>query len=160
MDAWLIVLITIVSGVVLFSICFSIKLRKNKRRAAARNAAYSATIVVQPTQTSNAQDPYQPYLPQNQSIPYPQQNQSMPYPQQSQQLPYPPQMPYNTQSNQFQQQANFPTHTQAMSFVPSTNNQPLFNPQNPQQYFSPPQGIIVSTAPYNPSPSAPPVSRY
>jgi hypothetical protein len=76
-------------------------------------------------------------------------------------VPYPQQMPYPPMhSNQYQQQANFPTHTQAMSFVPSTNNQPLFNPQNPQQYFSPPQGIIVSTAPYNPSPSAPPVSRY
>lgn len=161
MDAWLIVLITIVSGLTLFSILFSLKIRKNKRRAAARNAAYSATIVVQPSQPSNLQDSNQqmPY-PAHQQMPYPSQHQSMPYPPHAnQQMPYPSQqnqqVPYPPQQNQYQQQSNYPTQTQAMSFVPSTNNQPFFNPQNPQQY-----GIIVSTAPYNPSPSAPPVSRY
>lgn len=160
MDAWLIVLITIVSGITLFSILFSIKLRKSKRRAAARNAAYSSTIVVPAQPSCPPQNPLQqmPYNPN----PYPQ-NQSMPYPpqQQQNQQPYPSQMPYPPQQpNQYQQQPNLVTQTQAIGFIPSTNNQPLFNPQNPQQYYSPPQGIIVSTAPYNPSPSAPPVNRY
>lgn len=149
MDAWLIVLITIVSGLTFFCILFSIKLRKNKRRAAGRNAAYSATIVIPARASCPLQNPGQqmPYNPN----PYPQ-NQSMAY---QPQMPYPPQ-----QSNQYQQQPNLVTNTQAIGFVPSTNNQPLFNTQNPQQYFSPPQGIIINTNPYNPSPSAPPVNRY
>ena len=89
-------------------------------------------------------------------MPYP--NHQMPYPQESTQ-----QMPYPHQANQqmpYPQHPNYPTQMQAVSFVPSTSNQPAINPQHPQPYYNPIQGVIVSTAPYNPTPSAPPVNRY
>lgn len=102
MDAWLIVLITISSGIALFAIIFALKNRSEKKRAQMNENRMTTVHVVQ----------------------------SQPYPQQQMQNVPPPYSPgFIQQSHQGQ---TFVIHPP----IPSTANQGLVNPRNPQDYRS------------------------
>jgi hypothetical protein len=115
MDAWLIVLITISSGIALFAIIFTIKTKNEKKRA--QNIA--SVQVIQNQQT------------------YPQ--------QQMQNIPPPPYNPGFIQ--QPQQGQSFYVHPP----IPSTSNQGIFNPKDPQAYYNPNMpGVQVHSGRLNP----------
>lgn len=93
MDAWLIVLITISSGLALFAVIFAIKNKREKKmNENYQNRATTVHVV-------------------------------------SNQPPYPQQMPPQYGFNQQPAFAHPP--------IPSTANQGILNPQNPQAYYNP-----------------------
>lgn len=103
MEAWLIVLITISSGIALFAAIFALKNRSEKRKAQIYENRATTVQVIQSQPPSNGPPPYNPgfiHQPQGQAV-----------------FVHPP--------------------------IPSTSNQGLVNPRNPQDYYHPSMSNVV-----------------
>lgn len=104
MDAWLIVLITLCSGIALFAAIFALKNRNQKRNA----LRYQNSVALANVQVVQSPQQYPQQVPPPYNIGFIQQN--------------PPQVHYHPP-------------------IPSTSNQGIYNPQNPQAFLNMPQSM-------------------
>lgn len=138
MDSWLIVVITISSGLAFFGAIFWYKSRKNRQNAS--SAQYTSTVMTTQVPQQQNQFPSQ-YLPP--TIP--------------QQPNYPP--TYQQQPNYPQQMSNYPNQMPMPTYAPPPNlGNSMYPPQNHPAYQNP--SNTVTALPYPPVNSSSEARRY